>query len=309
MKSHLLAVFSLILIPACSDQESPPNAQPSGREYRDQVDVSHSLLEGAGGAGGDSSGVGGKPECITASDCPKPAGPCFVATCSAGACGEAPLKEGSDLGASFQTPADCKRVVCDGVGNLKSVPEADPADDGDPCTTDVCAAGETLHTITKGAACPGGKCTALGACLECLNGGDCAAGLGCQGGKCVLPQCQNIQKDGLETDVDCGGVCAVCAVGKGCLVGGDCVSSVCVGGICQAPTCSDQQTNGFETDLDCGGPECADCQNGQSCKADVDCAAGWCSVSKKCQAPTCADGVRNGTETGIDCGGFTCPAC
>src|SRR5207253_10499742 len=42
-------------------------------------------------------------------------------------------------------------------------------------------------------------------------------------------------KNGLETDVDCGGpACMKCGGGHACLVNGDCGSNLCSGGVCTA---------------------------------------------------------------------------
>src|SRR5207247_5345292 len=68
------------------------------------------------------------------------------------------------------------------------------------------------------------------------------------------PRCDDGFRDGDETDVDCGGTCAACADGLGCLHGGDCRSRSCVAGACAAPSCTDGIQNGAETDVDCGGP-------------------------------------------------------
>jgi hypothetical protein len=40
-------------------------------------------------------------------------------------------------------------------------------------------------------------------------------------------------KNGTETDVDCGGVCAQCTSGKHCLANNDCTSGTCNQGFCQ----------------------------------------------------------------------------
>jgi hypothetical protein len=45
----------------------------------------------------------------------------------------------------------------------------------------------------------------------------------------------NVQ-NGSETDVDCGGTCAPCAVGRMCLHASDCLSSLCVNNVCTQPT-------------------------------------------------------------------------
>jgi Carboxypeptidase regulatory-like domain/Collagen triple helix repeat (20 copies)/Stigma-specific protein, Stig1 len=64
----------------------------------------------------------------------------------------------------------------------------------------------------------------------------CGAGQSCTAGTCVTPvmpapTCLDGIKNGLETDVDCGGgTCSACSTGKGCLVNNDCQSNVCNAG-------------------------------------------------------------------------------
>jgi len=55
----------------------------------------------------------------------------------------------------------------------------------------------------------------------------------CSGGLCVPAGCTDGNKNGNETDVDCGGSCAKCGNGKMCLIGGDCTSGKCIDNICQ----------------------------------------------------------------------------
>jgi hypothetical protein len=50
-------------------------------------------------------------------------------------------------------------------------------------------------------------------------------------GGCPAP-CENLVADGDETDIDCGGSCASCAVGFGCRAGNDCRSGACKAGTC-----------------------------------------------------------------------------
>jgi hypothetical protein len=72
-------------------------------------------------------------------------------------------------------------------------------------------------------------------CGSCSTGFTCcSAGETCVSGTCVSAgSCTDGIKDGLETDVDCGGpVCAPCASGKHCLVGTDCISGTCNMGVC-----------------------------------------------------------------------------
>ncbi|MFT3769978.1 MAG: hypothetical protein QM820_31505 [Minicystis sp.] len=47
------------------------------------------------------------------------------------------------------------------------------------------------------------------------------------------PACTNGVKDGLESDVDCGGGCSPCAKGRACTQAIDCASSVCTNSVCQ----------------------------------------------------------------------------
>ena len=85
-------------------------------------------------------------------------------------------------------------------------------------------------------------------------------------------------KDGLETDVDCGGgVCAGCAVGKHCQIDPDCAAQACDAGslTCVANQCSDHRLDGVETDVDCGGANaCPRCAAGKKCITTSDCATG-----------------------------------
>ena len=95
--------------------------------------------------------------------------------------------------------------------------------------------------------------------------------------------CENGKIDAGETDVDCGGACAPCAVGQGCSYDSDCASNVCSGTTCAQPKCTDNTS----------------CQNG------------WCNKSTG-DCETCYDGKQNGGEDGetdVDCGGVICTAC
>jgi len=124
----------------------------------------------------------------------------------------------------------------------------------------------------------------------------------------MVPACENRMQDDDEPDVDCGGPCPPCRVGRMCFGDEDCQSENCgddnvCGGF---PTCDDGEQNGAETGVDCGGPACEGCADGDGCEVDTDC------VSNRCAAGVCAsceDGVQNGSETGTDCGGPECGPC
>ena len=132
-----------------------------------------------------------------------------------------------------------------------------------------------------------------------------------------VPLCVNGVKDGGETDVDCGGTCVPCALGKTCTRLTDCATGTCVSGVCvTAPTCSDGVKNGRETDVDCGG-FCQVCADHRRCMDSSDCESANCGVDDvsgqpviACRPGNCSDGIRDTGEAGIDCGGSTtCPRC
>jgi plastocyanin len=51
-----------------------------------------------------------------------------------------------------------------------------------------------------------------------------------------VASCSNGLRDGDETDIDCGGACAPCAVGLQCAAAPDCASGLCTAGRCATPT-------------------------------------------------------------------------
>ncbi len=122
--------------------------------------------------------------------------------------------------------------------------------------------------------------------------------------------CMDGERNGDETDIDCGGSCpAGCGDGEGCTVDADCASGVCEDGTCQPPpTCSDGVRNGDETDVDCGGTCPDDCDDGEGCMGDDDCVSGHCDPATMTCGPggACDNGVQDGDETDVDCGG-SCP--
>ncbi|APR83575.1 Hypothetical protein A7982_08924 [Minicystis rosea] len=148
--------------------------------------------------------------------------------------------------------------------------------------------------VDCGGTCPA-KCAASRACNKA---GDCESGV-CTGGNCAEPAgpgCNDGEKNGNETDKDCGGgACPGCKVGEGCVVGTDCESLACgVSHICVAPKCDDMVKNGSETDVDCGG-SCPPCAAGEHCAQDDDC------TSNACDAGICTECMPGATRcSGID---------
>ncbi len=119
------------------------------------------------------------------------------------------------------------------------------------------------------------------------------------------PACDDLEQNGLETDVDCGGPdCEPCEDGQMCLEGLDCVSTLCDAELCVS--CGDGAMNGAETDVDCGGADCEPCADGQMCLEGGDCESQLCDEEL---CVSCDDGAMNGAETDVDCGGPDCAPC
>jgi len=121
------------------------------------------------------------------------------------------------------------------------------------------------------------------------------------------PVCSNNERDRNETDVDCGGMCDGCALGKSCLQNSDCDSLYCADGICDTPTCSDGIQNGLESDIDCGG-SCPGCGLGLACTDNIDCLSENCEYGL-CAFNSCKDNILDGTESDVDCGGACAQKC
>ena len=112
--------------------------------------------------------------------------------------------------------------------------------------------------------------------------------------------CSDGKRGGDESDVDCGGSCLPCAVGKKCAKPGDCLTGVCTGGTCRAAaTCMNGMKDATESDVDCGGPLCAGCANGRACETGGDCASGFCMAGTCRDAPRCDDKKKNGGESDV----------
>ncbi len=215
---------------------------------------------------------------------------CGGPTCGAG-CGD---------GQDCEQDSDCASNVC-GEGNTcePSATCADGVVNGDE--TDVDCGGSCPQ------ACDDGE--------GCLADDDCAS-MFCDPDTMTCgpsTTCVDGERNGDETDVDCGGACPACDDGEGCVVDADCVSMECDPGTmtCLPPaSCRDGVQNGEESDVDCGGFLCPSCDDGQGCDDDADCTSGVCDEDAGlCLPPACDDGVANGDETDVDCGGSCPTAC
>jgi hypothetical protein len=124
--------------------------------------------------------------------------------------------------------SECNSTYCDASGyHSNGVVCTSPSPIGGPCdvhfgcTTLVCTSNVCAAKIAIGN-------------LYCEFNGQCATGwCGMNDHKCVPISCMTTEKDGLETDIDCGGgFCSSCTIGRNCTLASDCSSGLCTSGIC-----------------------------------------------------------------------------
>jgi hypothetical protein len=247
--------------------------------------------------------------CVRDADCPSPVSVCAVSRCDAGRCVTMPAPSGTKV---LDVPADCHATICDGAGHVAGAVVAQsnvPLPNG-PCRVGTCDAlgrvgAAPLPAGTACAAAPGRSvCDGVGSCVECNRTQDCAPGLYCDTSHhCGSTPC---------TDLDCGGACPPCDLGKRCAIDEDCQSFACdvASATCIQNQCLDHVQDGNETDLDCGGGLCKGCELGQGCLLDSDCLSQACdAATSKCISDTCADHRADAYETDVDCGGAACESC
>lgn len=268
--------------------------EPTLRGFDGNGGGASSSSSGAGGMAGMGGMGGGAPACTVPQDCPMAETPaCRTNTqCSNGLCLWVDLPEGTPVPGVAQTYGDCITIACDGVGRTNDT-FADVNDKyvwGNSCFMDTC--GPTPLSKGPDAVCVTswgtmGHCDGNLRCTECATDVDCGANV-CMNGKCVPNHCVNAAYDQGkgETDMDCGGPCVPCAIGKTCALWQDCEGGGDCSGvpskICSAPSCSDLFKNGDETDSDCGGSCATKCSAGMGCLYPKDCASGQC-VAGVCQ--------------------------
>jgi hypothetical protein len=254
--------------------------------------------------------------CSSPSDCAGQDDDCKTRTCSAaGVCGADYAPQGKLLTA--QTAGDCKQHVCDGTGNVTSVPlSSDLPVDGNPCTDDICTQSTPSNPpLQAGTACSGSGgtvCNGSGSCVACVIPGHCPG----QDSECQSRTCN-------------GNTCGVSNTAAGTQTSdqtaGDCKRNQCDGA-------GSSQSVSDDTDLpDDGNPCTADqCTNGtpsnpplaegSSCGGNLVCnATGSCvgcnsasecpGTDNECRTKTCTGGacgfsyVPNGTPAGTQATG------
>ena len=150
--------------------------------------------------------------------------------------------------------AGCKHAVCgDGLIGPGELCDDGNQNDDDSCTN-ACASpncGDGKLQMAQGEECDDGNALDTDACLgtcvaakcgdskvqagveECDDGNADAADM-CTAA-CKQPTCSDGAQNGAETDVDCGGSCGKCGLGKACVANTDCGMGLCIAGSCAVP--------------------------------------------------------------------------
>ncbi len=210
-----------------------------------------------------------------------------------GRCGDVAVAACASLGGSPSGPgtgcasAPCKAVSCTGS-----------CDDGNPCTSDSCVAGQCVHAPNAFACSDGDACT---------GGDQCARGL-CVAGPKALCNCGNGRLDAGEGCDDgnlvSGDGCDVaCVIEKRCAEGAD----VDHDGICDdGDDCVDADLDGYGVGPGCVGPDCNDtvasCTT--DCVSDTDGSDG--NGIPDCEEAVCVDTDSDGYGEGSACNGPDC---
>jgi hypothetical protein len=271
------------------------------------------------GGGAVCDGAAHCVACNVAADCGASTA-CKTFTCLDHACGVTKAPAGTV--AANPTPGDCRSDQCDGNGEVlaNQVDAADvPADDGNACTADVCAAGAPAHPARDaGTACSqgGGKlCSGAGACVQCLSAADCGTSTACQTFTCTAGVCGSTKTAAgtmvadptpgdCHTDRCDGAGNVVDTIDDTDLPGDDgnqCTGESCTAGHPARPAAASgtacNQGGGTKCD---GAGHCVQCLSSRDCGGDLACdGENTCRTQPTVVATNPADGGKAATSTAI----------
>jgi hypothetical protein len=135
---------------------------------------------------------GGKcVECHSATDCPLHGmdPDCVTVVCNSGSCDYIYAPSGTPV--PDQDAGDCRKNVCDGHGNVVTVPDDTdlPFVHGNECMLGSCLNGTPVYSpVDAGVPCSqagGSVCNGGGACVQCLTASDCPG----QDNECATRTC------------------------------------------------------------------------------------------------------------------------
>ncbi len=228
---------------------------------------------------------------------------CTQRACTGNLC-QAKYPGPQTLASTFlQTQADCKRVVCDGLGGTKSaIDNTDLPSDFNPCTADSCENGVAIFTsLPNGAVCgPNSTCNIKGKCVGCASADQCPGTDDfCKVRTCASQTCEFVYTPDmtpLPTDMQTTKDCKILVCdGMGNQVlrpdptdlpidGNSCTQDLCSTGVPSNPTepvnttCG---TNGTET---CDGNGACKIVKGQTCALSAECLSGFCVDGVCCES-------------------------
>ena len=218
------------------------------------------------------------------SACRKISCPIMNQTCVNGTCQQRPMfgrADGGTLDAPMDTTADAP-IDADSSRDAPVGGEASAGANGDPCTTGTgCASGNCVESV-----CCDKPCADV--CYSCRN----ALTASSPSGTCAVIASS---KDDPQARCGAPGAPAQCGNTSHCDGKGMCEkygsATVCLAAACTAgsfkgaSTCDGKGTCAAGTTLDCKGFACSAADGcATTCVNDVDCVAGYCSMTKTCAA-------------------------
>ena len=313
---------------------SVPISCTDGVRNQDETDVD---------CGGSCGKCGLDKNCVVDADCLS--GDCDNSTClEAVICGDGVCEEGEYCYQDSAGCADtacyepfcsngCTQIVVAQGGNDESCAFPSFCDGAGGCIAPVESCMDGARNQDETDVDCGGSCNPCGTGKACLVDADCITG-DCEGGICVdifiIETCVDGIRNQDETDIDCGGSCDRCGLGKLCLadtdcISGDCENNICVGvvvcgdGICEEGEYCSQDSTGC-ADNTCYEPFCSNgCgqtfvsygANDEGCVSPNYCnGAGSCIGAVVCGEGVCSEGENCGQDA-TDCADNTCyePTC
>jgi hypothetical protein len=218
----------------------------------------------------------------------------------------------------MQTPSDCQKNVCNGIGGVIAVfDNTDVFVDGKLCTDDLCNAGVPINPPrSAGTPCNqagGVQCNATGSCVQCLKASDCGTDTDCRKFACsAAGACSSTpEADGKLVNGGLAGDCKknVCMSGEITpavddndlpVDGNPCTDDVCVNG-------TPSNTN-VMTGVSCGGilmcngmGSCVGCVTEANCAPPPNACQVAVCMNGSCGFANVANGTVLGTQTAGDC--------
>jgi hypothetical protein len=266
-------------------------------------------------------GAGACVGCNTASDCPGTDNACSTRTCVNSVCGRNNVA--NNVQTATQVPNDCRKTVCDGMGNIVTQNDDTdlPVDDGNECTSQSCTAGSpTFPQRAVNSACTqngGSFCNNAGACVQCNAAAQCAGSDGeCSTRTCVNGTCGlTLTPSGTATTTQDTGDCRErqCAGDGGVISvalntdlpaddGNSCTGQACVAGAPAFPPVPVDTACSQNGGTRCSATgTCVQCNTAAQCGTDTACQTRSCSAAGACSVNNVAVDTVIAAQVPGDC--------